>query len=106
MNLAFIATSIAKNTFRNLAWSLFSRRTNLGMDGIPTIKDETLRALQSLLAGTQAAVKDGRLLELGVGRTPDLMMAFMLCGAERVTGLDIDPWLGDDTLTRVITRKP
>lgn len=96
----YVLASILKNQIRGLSGDLFTSRSNLGMDGRPEIRLESLEAFRDLLAGLNAKVGNGTLVELGVGRTPDLMIAFALCGAASVTGLDVSRWLRDDPVSR------
>lgn len=100
MSLSYVLSSIVKNQLRRLAATMLRGRTSLGMDGDPQIITESLQSLAELLEEFKPRAADGRIIELGVGRTPDLMIAFTLSGATEVIGLDVDEWLSGEPVSQ------
>ena len=76
--------------------NILTQRGNLGLDGDPTLIQETLVCMGRMTEKSPVNVAGKIVYELGPGRTPYLMMAFGLAGAQRVVGLDVRNWMIND----------
>jgi SAM-dependent methyltransferase len=87
---AYIASNLAKNALVPIAWRLRPDRVALGMEGDPEL---VLKTLDWFVPGLRAlgveSARDLDVLELGPGRTPDVMAAFVLAGARSAVGVDV-----------------
>jgi SAM-dependent methyltransferase len=87
MGVAYVAANIAKNALAPVAIPLWRGRGSLGMDGDPDAVLDTLNKMAPALQGFDAAT--AKVLELGPGRTPDVLAAFLAAGADSALGLDL-----------------
>jgi SAM-dependent methyltransferase len=94
--LLYIAKNIAKNVAAPVLLPLFPHRGSFGLDGD---LDRVIRTLDQFGDGFEAlgAELTGlKVLELGPGRTPDVMVAMVLAGAREAIGLDTHARLPDE----------
>jgi SAM-dependent methyltransferase len=84
-----IVSQLARNLAAAALGPLRERTRKLGIEGDPAIAVEALdRLAPGLAALGGSGVAGSRVLELGPGRTPDLMVAVLLAGASSATALD------------------
>lgn len=96
MNPPYVLANIAKNALVALLGDALTRRGSLGLETRPELITDTLKRIGDIL-GPSAVELEGELVyELGPGRTPYLMIAMALSGANRVVGLDVRNWMTKD----------
>jgi SAM-dependent methyltransferase len=88
--VSYVAWNVAKNVAAPVVLPRIRSRGCLGMDGDPGRVLETLRWMAGGLGALGTPVAAKRVVELGSGRTPELLGAFVLAGAASATGFDVD----------------
>lgn len=92
-DVSFVLQSIVKNLIMGSLKPLFRGRGRLGMDGDINWVARDLNRLVSLIPAGTVDIRARRVLEIGPGRTPHLMVAFQFAGARQVIGYDVRNWL-------------
>jgi SAM-dependent methyltransferase len=88
MRLGYVAVNLAENALAPVtAW--IKGPQPLGIDGNPDRVHHILNWLSPALKATEVRIEGNDVLELGPGRTLDLLSAFVLAGAKTALGLDI-----------------
>jgi SAM-dependent methyltransferase len=83
-----IAGELAKNLAARVLGPMRERSRALGIEGDPAVAVAALSRMAPGLAALGRPVRDARMLELGPGRTPELMVASILAGARSAAGVD------------------
>jgi SAM-dependent methyltransferase len=83
-----IAGELAKNLAARVLGPIRERSRALGIEGDPAVAVDALSRMAPGLAALGSPVSGARMLELGPGRTPELMVAAILAGARTAAGVD------------------
>ena len=83
-----IAGELAKNLAARVLGPIRERSRALGIEGDPAVAVSALSRMAPGLTALGSPVRDARILELGPGRTPELMVAAILAGARSAAGVD------------------
>ena len=83
----YIGVQMAKNALAPALIPL-KRNRGLGLDGDPGAVAEALADLSPALAAVRPHVEGARVLELGPGKTPEILLALILAGAAHGLGVD------------------
>jgi SAM-dependent methyltransferase len=96
VRLTHILGNVGKNAVAPLAWRLLPSRGSYGMDGDLDAVCDVLERLAPGIERLGIGLSGKTVLELGTGRTPDVLAACLLAGAQRCRGLDPFPQLGPE----------
>lgn len=83
-----IAGELAKNLAARVLGPIRERSRALGIEGDPAVAVSALSRMAPGLTALGSPVRGARILELGPGRTPELMVAAILAGARSAAGVD------------------
>lgn len=86
---AYVASNVAKNALAPLLAGVRRSRGRYGMDGDLDEVCAVLDRLAPTLAALGVDLAGKRVLELGVGRTPEICAAMLLAGAAEAHGVDV-----------------
>ena len=93
---AFVALNLAKNMVAPAVIPLRRGRGCCGMDGDLRAVCDSLDRLAPVLAELSVDIAGKRVLEIGVGRTPEVCAATVLAGADHAHGVDVDLQIASD----------